>query len=420
MARIRPITQVKSGPAMVSGSGVAPVIGAGVLQDADSDVLGSAIREIIASGTPQAQDAVVFGSSASTNAARISAALSGITTPAFAYNTPADPVTTNEVTVSNSADFNTYAQLNGYKITVQAGSYSGITINGDDVDVIMNDDVDIAGDVVVGNTSATAAQRIRLTGGNITGTLSRLTIEHCQDVLFDDVFIEVDCNGDGTRLNGFNGGGSGRGVYRFASVNCTWKSLDTGSVDSYAIFYQGTGRTFEDHIYANAVVMGDRQIGGGSGVHTTRFQAIDRFICYNSVINAPQADGAYQATGLRIHRSSTDVHFEDVHTIGNLLLDITGVSGPDVTDGLFLNVTRYDDVRFFATLGDTTSSNVDVQNCRMYTTVSVTNGDPLISYGVLTDAGGNELYNWNGTTLPQADSNEDTPDFDSMGALRAA
>lgn len=62
MARIRPRTEVKSGPSTVSGTSTAPIIGSGSPQSSDAATIGAATREITGSGVLQATDSTVSGS----------------------------------------------------------------------------------------------------------------------------------------------------------------------------------------------------------------------------------------------------------------------------------------------------------------------------------------------------------------------
>lgn len=61
MARIRPRTQVRSGPSTVSGSAIAPILTSGAPKAQASVVDGAGARILTSSGAPQAQDSVVSG-----------------------------------------------------------------------------------------------------------------------------------------------------------------------------------------------------------------------------------------------------------------------------------------------------------------------------------------------------------------------
>ena len=64
MARIRPITQVKSGPSIVSGTSVAPILGSGSPIPEAAGVIGSGIREIPGLGVLASAVSTVVGTSA--------------------------------------------------------------------------------------------------------------------------------------------------------------------------------------------------------------------------------------------------------------------------------------------------------------------------------------------------------------------
>lgn len=337
MARIRPRTEVKSGPSTVSGSGAAPIIGSGAPQASLSSLSGSGSRILTASGTPQAQDSTVSGSQSLTNAVRIDALLSSYTIP-FTVNYPADPVTTRQVSVSTASAFNTEAAVSGTEITITSSFSGNITIAANDIDVIAT------GATVTGSIGATGRSRIRWTGGTINSHAAGIqssTWRNVSDVLFDNAVLF-------TRFEMHRQSGVG-GNSRAAMINTTTDmsgSLDNEDIGQHWIF-DGVQR-HSDVIYANYV-------GRAADNSPLRLQGIDRVVIAGSLLNPD----ARPASGLRVHQQSDSLHVVDTTIVSRKNLSLI-----EATDQIDVTNATWHDVRSYhiAGVGAATFSLSDSRN----------------------------------------------------------
>lgn len=284
MARIRPITQVKSGPATVSGSGIAPNVGAGAMQAAASAILGSGARIVSSDGVLVAQSAAVVGASEPYD-------LAGARTIPFAYSWPTEPTITAETSVSNSSELATAIALGGRRITLNAGTYSGITINTNDTHLIISTGVSVS---AAGGAALTiGGNRVRITGDR------GATMSGRWQITGDDVFIEdqnmANSDGENVIIQG--------GAARVAILSSTMSS------ERFALQTYGG---VSDIIVANSSITVSSQT-------PARLAKVDRLLLVDNLFDASGAGSAH------VFRSGEN-YVNNLWFLGNQLED-TGTFG---------------------------------------------------------------------------------------------
>lgn len=293
MARIRPRTEVRSGPSTVSGTGASPILASGAPQASGSGAEGSGTRDLTSSGTPQAQSSVVSGSQSATNQARLDALLSAYTIPFSAQlQYPAEPTTSETVAVSTISELQAAVQVSNRTIncavsTTFAGDLSNIA---DDLIINMPNSSTFSGLLsMVGN------QRLRWVGGNVvippSATLTEKDWHGVRDILFDDVEF------DGIVLLNYNGLVSSK---RVAFINSTMDATD--HAEQYMFYSQqsgdGTDERHQDVIAANCVM---RNYSGGLGSY--RIGWAERCVVAECAFNPEESTG----TGFRYFTGCRDV-----------------------------------------------------------------------------------------------------------------
>lgn len=94
------------------------------------------------------------------------------------------PATTRTVSVSTSSALTAALAQNGTRVQVAAGNYSGFSINGTDIDVVLDNNATINGFVTVLGT------RVRITGGVLAGpTFSLVAMDTANHLTVDNVRI---------------------------------------------------------------------------------------------------------------------------------------------------------------------------------------------------------------------------------------
>jgi hypothetical protein len=94
------------------------------------------------------------------------------------------PVTNRSVSVSSSSALSSAVGTNGSRIVVSGGTYSGITIRGSDIDLVLSNSATITGPVQVLGT------RVRITGGVLAGpSYSLMVLDTASHVTVDNVRI---------------------------------------------------------------------------------------------------------------------------------------------------------------------------------------------------------------------------------------
>jgi hypothetical protein len=315
------------------------------------------------------------------NADRILAVLDG-REPHFSYSMPADPVTTRDVTVTTASQFNSEAATAGTLIRVNSSFSGNVSITANDIDVVMSNSATITGNLTLGGGSF--ANRIRWTGGNISGLMQGVRYA---DALFDN--FQVTAEGNGAAPIDLNVPVSA--VARVAFINTTFRVAGGSSSNGWALYFAGG----TDLIFANIAVFSIGQ--------NNRFMASNRLLIVDSVFNPDGASG----NGMRIHDASNNVWIKDCWSRGLFKLDATntGDTGPSVTNALFDNYDRYDNVTGYALHGSgaawVNNNTGEVRNSSAY--------GATFSAGHLTNGGGNTSESWDGSTVP---------DYSTVGASR--
>lgn len=317
------------------------------------------------------------------NADRINAILGNYTVP-FAYNTPAEPVTTSNCAAGSAAAFNACASNAGTLITV-TNSFSGnIRISANDIDVVMEN-----GDTINGLLTMDpgyALSRIRWTGGNIDAGGQLQTWRGIADLMLDDLHMRgrVDLH----RISGM------RGCERVAIINST---LDTrgasGFIDFTLYSHNDTSTRHEDLIIANVAAHN----GANSPI---RIQAATRVIVVESAFNPENSSD----TGFRFSSGTNQALVagragKPTYIVGRIHLTYTSPTNTAVTNVTWDNVVQYRDFnQAFLHLSVPNSGVV-----RNYTLHSGSGaGGQLGGLAPFSDGGGNTVLGWNGQSLPDA------------------
>lgn len=255
------------------------------------------------------------------NATRINTALGGAVVP-FAYNAPADPVTTQTINVTAGSYSSLLAavQTDGAEVIVPAGTYVGQISNvGDDVNIIMDNAATVQGAVLMYGTN-----RVRWTGGNIDGD-GGLFDADSNDLLFDNV-----------RITNISSGYIQGTVNRYAMINCTVRS------NTYAAACQNFN-TDTDMIYIN----NDMEGGLGASQATFRLQSVHRAVIVGNRFwsgNSYVFRLHYNMESAYVYNNMTVSDFGDIALI-NLL---TESGGSPNTYGPYQDIT-VDNNQFYAT-----------------------------------------------------------------------
>jgi hypothetical protein len=323
------------------------------------------------------------------NESRILAVLDG-REPHFSYSMPADPVTTQEVTVTTAAQFNAYAgqspttgTAGGWRITISDSFSGNVTINANDIDVVMSNSATISGSLTISPSSSPRRSRIRWTGGNVTGGV---TVEIPNDLLLDD-FRSVSAI---SML-----------VWepaRFALINSTISMSGGGN---FALFLSPVATRFDHVVIGNSII---EHTGGGQ---TSRIQNVHSLLIVGSVFNPTGS-----VNGFRMHYACNNVWVRDTWVRNGINLHQANPddSGPSVTNALFDNFDAYADDPgfdpFYSNSSGITNSNTGtLQNSALYRT----RGSGIASVANFVDGGGNTGEVWDGVTLP---------DYSGVGAVR--
>lgn len=323
------------------------------------------------------------------NASRINTLLAG-RSPHFSYNTPADPVTTREVTVTSAAQFNAESSTGNVVIRINS-SFSGDIVLRSNTDVIMSNSATITGNLTLGSFSFRCSGA-RWTGGNING---RLLGNNFQDVLFDDFSLN-----SGNNFNDLTS--AARRFERIAFINSTLQNSGYNqNGDGWVLFMLQRGQDpHQDFIFGNSKIIGDAR-------HVFRVQSVDRIVFFDSVFN-PTGTGQ---SGMRLHDNTVNVWIRDSWVRGNF--HINGGFADDgfaeVVNGRFDNLDRYEnETGLYAFTGPNPTPNSGIiLNSRLHTTFGA--GDGTFDTGSMTYGSGNDRVAWDGSTVP---------DYSNVGAIR--
>lgn len=347
-----------------------------------------------------------------TNAQRIESIFAGRAPPesviadATAFY-PADPVTTEEQTVYNATDFNTYAGQAGTRITIGSSFTGNIQITADDIDVVMDNSLTIAGRLGVQLSGGSPyISRVRWTGGNI----GNIAHAKCHDFLIDDLYatavdaymLETQPEHMFCYSNASN---------RIAIINSTLELAGDPSRPSYqrawalhpwgAFAYGDTKAS--GFIVANSLCLTNHQ--------TVRFIGVDDVMIVDSVFNpdggaCPDIEAPYlglpagaDGNGFRVHQASDRFWVKDSWGVGFMQLNQVGEeTNPEILNAYFDNFDRYVNLTYAFFANANTGA---VHNSTAY--------GGTMSYGTLTDGGTNSEESWDGSTVP---------DYSAVGAVR--
>jgi hypothetical protein len=325
--------------------------------------------------------------------------------PHFAYSTPADPVTTQEITVTTAAQFNAYAgptpttgTANGWRITIGASFSGNIQIGANDIDVVMSNSLTISGRLTITGGSSgvggTYVERIRWTGGNV-GTLYA---QRVRDLLLDDFYCvatPATATGSADINNTIGGGWDGSGNPAFARVAIinSWMDVNdpntAGDQMRWALVTPSSYVNY-DLIIANTKLTSNQQ--------NNRFQNVTRMLIVDSVFNPNGAS----VNGMRMHYECTNVWVKD--SWSRLLFKMDAAGSESVNSAinvLFDNYDRYYNDLNYALHGSKANTG-EIRNSTFY-------GQQALSYAPLTNGGGNSSVTWDGSTVP---------DYSTVGAIR--
>lgn len=323
------------------------------------------------------------------NESRILAILNG-REPHFGYSTPADPVTTRDVTVTSASQFNSEASTGAAIIRINSSFTGNITLRSD-CDVIMSNSATITGNLTLGS-SGNRCSRARWTGGNISG---RLVGDNFQDVLFDDFYLNSGANFSDLTA-------AAQRFDRVAFLNTTIENNwpDQHHSGGWALFIlQRPEDPHQGLIFGNFKVI-------SNGLHAFRVQSTDDLMIVDSALNPTYGS----QSGFRIHLNSRDVWVKDTWVAGRVHLnEVSANDGyPQVVNGRFDNMDVYDlgNLGPNYVLWESLSSGV-ILNGQLH--VATGAGDGTFSYGPYTNGGGNSRVAWDGVTLP---------DHSGIGAIR--
>jgi hypothetical protein len=324
------------------------------------------------------------------NADRILAVLDG-RSPHFSYSMPADPVTTREVTVTSASQFNTEAGTSGTRILINSSFSGNVTINANDIDVVMSNSATISGRVTIGNNTS-YIERIRWTGGNV-GELNGIRF---RDILFDDLYALASAAtaSASSPEHNFSRGWDGSvnpPFQRMAFINTTLELEGDPAAPSNTwawAFHCSQSAQHEDLIFANVKMLSNHQ--------TNRIQNINRLVMVDTVMNPTGTAG----NSMRIHAGSLNLWIRD--SWGRGLFTMNDSASALVFD----NYDRYNDINQYVNQAGGGSNSGTVQNSTLYTEAGA-GAFPSIS--PLTDGGGNAREAWDGSTVPS---------HSSVGAIR--
>lgn len=391
MARIRPRTQVKSGPSSVAGSGTSPIIAAGTPDASAAEVEGSGVRVLTGSGVPAASSASVVGTAyLSENAPRIDNLISSYSVPSgLECDYPADPTgTLTEVTISNGSatDFETAYNAGSRRITVTADIVGDVTLTGDDVDVIFSPStVSLTGDIAW-NGSA----RMRWTGGRHIG--GSFSITGCADLLWDNWYSE--CSGTQVVNNIL-----GNGQARFFWINCTLNYNEPSSGGGWALHSNTSDGGSTQYTYADFALINCKLYGIGEQllrlVNVDPLWLVDVWIgpaaslpsSSPETLNPFRLQGDTTGDGVRVWAKNILSVGSDVNQFGGTDGGVTGV---------FEGFEKYGSNRNLpANPAANTNGSGPVTNSVMHSNNNSPPTTPL--YSPYTDGSGNSLVAWSDT-----------------------
>ncbi len=289
---------------------------------------------------------------------------------------PVEPEITEQRTITNNAEFQEAAAINGVSAKVLAGTYNGIDITCNDCEFILEDIAEIQGSLTFTGT------RIRWVGGLVTTGPVILNSEQ-GDVLIDNLHAIT----NGGELNNFSGPATEWN--RVALINSTLEVINGNNDGDWALFIQGKQGT---HFRGRNLILANVRLE--SDAQNNRFQSIQNLVIVDSYFNS----NITSKNGLRMHRGCEDVYMRDVIIVG---ANTNSGEETQVTNGVFERITRYNDVNnHFSNGVGFNTVNVTINDSQCYTTSSNGIGEPP-ALGVAT--GDNPgLKTWDGITVPDA------------------
>lgn len=232
----------------------------------------------------------------------------------FGYSWPTPPNITSNYTVSNSAQL-AIANVNGARITLQAGSYGDVSPANDQEWVLQSG-------ALIDTFTYTGSERVKVRGetprvgriGTIQGPQSNDTTT-TTDILFDGIY---QANGSWTSSNEASNGPGGR---RIAIIN---SSLNTASYTIFCAAEQAD--QFNNLIIAGNFIRNDNSIainGTVSAQHAVRIMTMNTFIFVGNYIQKHESGHIW-----RVHCNATTPATDSYNGFmaDNTLVQLNGAS----------------------------------------------------------------------------------------------
>jgi hypothetical protein len=185
----------------------------------------------------------------------------------FTVDTPIAPTITSTATVSNSSQLSDNL-VNGRRVTLTSGTYSGFTINTTDQEFILQSGVTVTGNVVIGGS----ARRIIIRGNPLRAHTIRALLTGDDASGRSDIFI----NG----INAINNAANGNAdvLYmeadRFACIN---SNFEVYSINNTAFLYSG-------QIPRSNLIWGNNRVITSQNSFAWRTQRYSRLVMVDSLL----------------------------------------------------------------------------------------------------------------------------------------
>jgi len=293
----------------------------------------------------------------------------------FEVTWPTEPATTATINVPGDMSFKAATATSGSRIVV-ADNYSGAGRTsgwGNDIDIVMSNSATVSG------INFNDAQRIRWTGGTVTGGMNG---NGFRDILINNVHV-------------FNDSGSATNwavtqvpFQRLALINSTFDSSGGWGIFVRPTSNYATGPRHRDMIVANSIT------------RTAHYQAARIMSVVNLVVvDSVGLNSAFPQSSWRIHYNSQNVYFENTIGRGLFLLNRNpSDSGPQVSNAVFRNHHQYQDKQssqqLFNHAGADNSG--DVYDSKIHWTGGA---GSVVGISPFLDGGGNSRVAWDGSTI---------------------
>lgn len=291
----------------------------------------------------------------------------------IAWPVPPNTVETVNVTANSHASLAAAVARSNVRVVVPAGTYNGnLSQWGNDVDLVMNNGATVNGSVDFANR-----QRIRWTGGNVSG--SRFNAGGSTS---DMLFVDVRILGNGSGTTNENGNNWLGNHSRIAFVHCTIRYVDD-QPGTWGLFTL-QGRTNSDWIIAG-----------------TRIDSTFTAFRLQNIQNVVVVDSAFQSeglgpTGMRFN-AANNVLLRNIVNRGGIHLNYSQDGGafPDISNLTAIRVDKYSNQSTWAWTAS--GSTGTVSNSNVYTVGGADGAQASVSPFTGTN---NVVRAWNGTDMP--------------------